>query len=327
MKGLVLAVIAVSMLGCARKGPPVQARVLAPANLEKVDESALREKRPRIGQSAVYVDGKLVSSLAIQELPSGYGPLHSEVRHGAVIARYGLASYVAALGIDLKTVKAVHLHGSRVSFITGDQLRQYGDKNQFSFTAGDHGKPRIHYAHGARFNTTIDIAKGIAIYVDKEPPHEDDHYNLVYPDGKPVGDGIAYAPAEQGSGTRVYVDGALVAIMKRKALTNDLLATNDLSKPVFSLASFLDKAGVTGKVKAVDLIANDELVARRASTKDLTFAVPARNQGLAVMAIDGNKATVSAVQLFVKKEPPKKTVTPITDEAAEPADRSVDDKG
>lgn len=321
MRGFILAAAAFAMIGCAKKAAPVATKGPEAASPQTAQAAAIanaqmqeqvREKQPRYGDSAVYVDGVMVAALKYQELPATLKALPSVTKDEA--PRFGIPSYLRALGVDLAKVKAVHLHGSNVSMIPGDILRQYGDKYKFSFTAGDHGKPKAYYAPYVRLNTKVDMIRMVAVYVDKEPPHETENFDVVYPDGRPI-DPVPYAPVEQGHGTRVYVDGKLVTMVKRKALTNDLLVGDDAAKPRFSLSAFLAKAGVDAKnAKAVDLVSNDALVAHEKGVpSDLTFAVPAHNQGLAQIEIQGKPIKLSAVQLFVKQTPPKREVTPIAE--------------
>ena len=287
---------------------------LANANANANDAPvAVHERRPRHGDGSVYVDGILVGALKVKELPAALKPAHSYVQAGTVVADFGLLSYVSSLGIDASRVKGLQIHAGRVLVISGDDFRKGADRTLISFSAGDRGKPRIDIARGVKSNTSIDTVGSLAIYVDKEPPalKPNDNRNLFFADGTPV-TGVAYAPAEQGSGTRIYVDGKLTSVVKRKALSNDLLANDDLAKPRFSLTAFFAQAGIDAKkAKAVDFVSNDEVVARvnRLADKKITFAVPARNQGLAMVELEeGRDVKVSAVQVFMKKTPPARAI-------------------
>ncbi len=320
MKALVIVAIGFAMCACAKKnaatagaGPSAAATTAAAATPAAADPGAEPEKvkHSRVKDAAVYVDGKIVSFLKIRELPLGFKPTY--VRTSGE-AEYGALSYVRALGLDEKRVRAMHLHGSRVSIVKGDDLRTFGDDIRFQFAGESGGKPRPRFANGVGrkmdLNTMIDLISAVAIYVDKEPPHENRFYDLVYADEQPVR-GMAYADAEASAGTRVYVDGKLVSIVKRKALGNELLANDDLSKPQFSLKAYLAQAGVDlAKTKVVDFVSNDTPVARlemgkkKSALDALTFSVPARNQGLAMMPFGGENLRVTAIQLYRDREPP-----------------------
>ena len=196
----------------------------------------------------------------------------------------------------------------------------------FAFVQGDRGKPRVHFpSKPLHMNTTIDMLSGIAFYVDKEPPTLDKNGELVMPDGTAVGSKVPYAPEEQGNGTRVYVDSALVGTVKRKKLTNDLVApSKDESGPTkFSLVAYATKLGVDTKgAKSIDLLAGDDVLAHLApeGAKSVTFTVPSHNRGQALVDVpqgDGSHAParVTAVQIFVKTSPPSRVVVPVDDAA------------
>jgi hypothetical protein len=156
------------------------------------------------------------------------------------------------------------------------------------------------------------------------------------PNGLPVEGKVPYAPEEQGNGTRVYVDGTLIGTVKRKKLTNDMLATLDTANAKtdtavvsdtkagedrFSLLSYATKLRPDAKqVKSVDLVAGDDVVARVTpeGARSLTFNVPARNRGQAVVdmpSADGapRRARISAVQIYVSSTPPARAIVKLDD--------------
>jgi hypothetical protein len=103
--------------------------------------------------------------------------------------------------------------------------------------------------------------------------------------------------------------------VKRKGLTNDLLSTSDLSKPEFSLSAYLKSVGVdVAQAKSVRFISNDEPIAGEASTLSrLTFAVPARNQGLAMIDLGAESARkITAIQLYRSVTVPQRAAPPVT---------------
>lgn len=312
--------------GCAKK--PVPAAALTTPTLATPASAAVAvavaapatpvERQPRIKDAAVYVDGKIVAFLKAHELPPN---LRTVATHRQEI-HYGFASYLRTLGVDVGKVRALHLHGGTiggfVSIVPGDSLRKAGDNVRFAFQADGNGRPRPDFNGHSRaslgLNTSIDVINAVAVYVDKEPPHENENFGLSYPDGKPV-DGMAYADKEAGAGTRVYLDGKLVSIVKRKGLTNDLLVTQELSKPEFSLSAYLTSVGIDlAKTTTVDFIDGQGPRARLApgAVRHLTFAVPARNQGLAVIALDGSSVEkITAIQLYHSISAPKRATPAI----------------
>ncbi len=302
-------------------------------------------RRRRFGEVSVYVDGRIVGVLRHSELPPR---VHGRVLNfaGYDTTRYPFSEYAAALGVDAARVRGLHLYGgSRASVVDGAEFRRIARKLTFSFVQGDRGKPRIHWpAEHVKVNTTIDMLSAVHFYVDKTPPHPGQD-GLVMPDGKPVGDDVPYAPAEQGSGTRVYVDGKLSAIVKRKKLTNDLAVPAEGDGPTqFSLLAYATSVGVDAQhAKTVDFVAGDDVVARVpvAAAQGLSFHVPARNQGHILIGLPSassaseatgapaaHVAKVSSVHFFVKATPPDRDVVAI-DQAPEaiPAENEARGRG
>ena len=60
------------------------------------------------------------------------------------------------------------------------------------------------------------MLSNVVFYVDKAPPVMNKDGELVYPDGDVVEEKVPYASEEQGNGTRIYVDGALVSFVRPK---------------------------------------------------------------------------------------------------------------
>ncbi len=328
-----LALCEMCVAGCSRKRvqpatttTPVVATMpaVAPSTLDPAPEQ--REKRPRLGEAAVYIDGKSVGVLRKQELPAKLTGKMVAIGEGYTTLRYGFMDYAAALGIDTKKLRAAHLYGgSRVALVDRAELTRLGADIQLSFTQGDRGKPRVHFPpKKLNINTTIDMLSGIAFYVDKEPPTLKGN-DLVMPDGTVATGKVPYAPEEQGNGTRVYVDGTLVGTVKRKKLTNDLAVPGDenaAGATKFSLVAYANKLGVDAKrAKAIDLVAGDDVVAHLAAdgAKGVTFSVPSRNRGQALVDVptgtgDASKpARISAIQIFVKTTPPVRDIVAIDD--------------
>lgn len=309
----------------AKAAPPVAVAVVAEAAPGAAPDT---EKRPRLGDAAVYVDGQSRGVLRRLELPEALKS-HLVVRPGGENAtRYYFAEYAKALGIDPLKVRGLHLYGgSRVSVVDQAEFRRIGDKLAFSFSQDDRGKPRARWpAIKLNVNTAIDMLSAVAFYVDKEPPRLNvEDGTLSMPDGSAVEGKVPYAPSEQGNGTRVYMDGALVGTVKRKKLTDDLIAPNagakDSDPASFSLVAYASTLGIDAKrVKAMDIISGDDVIARldSAGARKVTFRVPSRNRGQANVEVPSAEpegkarvARVSAVQFFVKSAPPQRTIAPI----------------
>jgi hypothetical protein len=282
-------------------------------------------KRGRFREATVYVDGNPRGVIRALEMPAGL-KTHAMASKVAVVDRYYVGEYLAALGVDVAKVNAVHFYGgSRVAVVDGSELRRFPTVLSFEFAGGDRGKPRMHFPGGDfKINTTVDMISGIAVYVDKVAPRFVDDGGpgyLAFADGKPIGDAVPYAPEEQLKGTRVYVDGVLVSTLKRKLLPNELLLDGYGSGPArFSLAKYLESVGASSKgARAIDLVSGDDVVQRvegkdwEAQKKTFAFTIPARSQGQLVIEIPSTtnlKAKISAVQIFTRMDPPKRWIAP-----------------
>jgi hypothetical protein len=337
------------VVGCAQKRMQPAA---ASTNTNVANESPppasepepVREKQPRFGESVVYIDGRAAGVVHLAELPQ---KLKGRIIHwpgGYESTSYGFVDYVRALGIDARRIKALHLYGGkRVVVVDRAELTRIGDGITFSFVGATRAKIRVNWPSvKLNTNTTIDMASNVAFYVDKEPPVLKDG-KLVMPDGSPVGDKVPYAPEEQGSGTRIYVDGALSGVVKRKKITNDMLLANanaddsakaktgEETKPAadgtdrFSLLSYASKLAPSAKqIKSLDLLAGDVVVGHldADTARTVGFHVPAHNRGQAVVDVptsDGVRpARITAVQIYVNNTAPSRPVVRV-DEAPEAA--------
>jgi hypothetical protein len=306
------------------KAPPP--RTPPPRTTEELET---QERRPRLRETALYVDGVQKGILRAQELAPSVVARHETITGGVKVTRFYFSDVAKSLGLDLAKVKAAHFHGGgRISMVDHAELARIGSELAFSFTMEDRGKPQMQWpSKKLHVSTLIDMLSAVTFYVDKEPPHLlADGMTLVMPDGTEVGENLPYTNPEQGTGTRVYVDGALVDTVKRKRLTNDLLAGGGLGggeTSKFSLASYAKKLGIEpAKAKAVDVLAGDDVIARLPAAKaaEVTFGVPRHNRGHAMLDLpsrDGEggrrEARVSAIQFYVKATPPSRKLTAIDD--------------
>lgn len=366
--GILLAAAAALGLGCSPSPKAERARSIAAAIAEKLPlrqkpKQHQSDDRRRFRDAPVYIDGRRSGVLRPLEIPAGLTP-RMRIRPGATpTPRYSIAEYIQAVGGDLAKVRECHLYGGRgrISIIPGDELRKHRNDLFVLFTGGARGKPRIGWPpDGIRSNGSIDLVQAIVVYQEKEPPSFDPKKGvLFFADGRPI-DGIPYAPAEEVKGTRFYADGKLAGWMKRKTLPSSVLLPGAaLDSGLFSLAAFVETLGVDPrKVKAIELVQDDDAVARldgAALVKDppLTFKLPRRNQGNLLLLVPvsafgaaapatlpassasasaGAQATVpvriSAVQLFLRMPPPKRTYARPEDVLEKEGDRDRDrDRG
>lgn len=333
-------ILALFTLSCGDRRVAASARTFGPVLAERMPSTPpgrLDDTKRRFREAVTYVDGRLAGALRRCELPLTLKPRKQKLSDGRLVDRFAYADYLQALGVDLDHVRAVHVHGGRgrVAVVPGDLVRKFKDEFFFSFTRGDRGKPRGHWPSGDfRINTTIDVIEAIAVYVDKPPPEWDPQTRSLRLDGKKP-EGIAYAPAEELKGTRVYADGALATAMKRKQLPDKLLVPGTPAKsPHFSLVAWLESVGVdVAAVRSAEFFVGDDLVARAsapqwaAQRQSLEFSIPRRSQGKLMMHFPAAavarapddagepQAKVSSIQLFLKATPPPRELAPIPDQA------------
>jgi hypothetical protein len=308
------------LVGACAKAPPATKAASESATAAKAaaapTEEKLDAKKPRMGEAAVYVDGKSVGVMRVPELPLGLKA--HELPQGR---RYFMGEYLTALGVDVAKLKGLQAYGgARIAVMDGDEVRRIQNGLHISFTRGDSGKPRLIWSvvH-PRVNTTIDMVSSLCVYVEKEPPVLKDH-ELFYADGTKV-EGVPYAPHEISKGTRVYLDGKLVATVKRKEIPSSIQSGGDVEHPSYSLAGWLANAGVdaTG-AKTVDFLSGDDLIAHMdskdwdAQKKEFAFTLPRHNQGqVAIAAGSAKSAKVSALQIFIKQKAPDRTLVAAAD--------------
>ncbi len=335
---LLVCLLAASTAACAKAAPagagasksstssPVAAAAPMPPTAEQV-----QEKKKRLPEAAIYVDGKPVAAIRAAELPPSL-KLHPSMTGGG--PHYYMGEYIKALGIDIAKVKAFHVYGgARVAAVDGDEFRRVQNGIHFSFSRGEGGgKPRIMFAvTSLKANTTVDMISAIAVYVEKDAPTIQDGA-LAFADGKPI-DGLPYVQSELSKGTRVYVDGKLAATVKRKELPNGLLVDSDVENPRFSLPGYLKSIGVDAKqAKAMDFLSDDDAILRldgaSKAADELAFALPRHNHGqVAIPAGSAKSAKVSALQIFIKTAPPARTIVPAKDEVRDDANKSASGAG
>ena len=215
-----IAPLACSLLvlaACSAKRPPPQdgpTRSPDPADIKGTPEHIRRFR-----DAPVVVDGELVAMLRFGELPPRLAPRMTPLADGRLARRYRMSDWLAALGLDLATVQAVHWHGGRgrVAVIPGEAIRQWPDELIFSFTGGTPGKPRMHWVSPHfRPNDQIDLVSAVAVYARRKPPSWDADRGALLLDGALVT--LPYADLTHRGGVRLYVDGHITGTLKRKRL-------------------------------------------------------------------------------------------------------------
>lgn len=297
----------------------------------------------------VFVDGKQRATLRYGELPRELEPFAPEPTtvDGSLTTTptrtaprlYRLADYLAAVGVPLRDVRAVHLRGNgfRVASITGDELRADRERFVFDFMQRETGIAKTRWDTTGLANAfRVDEIRALFVFVDKGVPTLDPrrscYLETVKGEPSPIcSEKIPYADEEPAKGTRVYVDGRLVGQVKRRRLGESVVVGKDESGQTrFGLTELLRSFGVDPhRAKGVELVAGDDVIARgtdlQKHERELSFVLGAHRHGRVQMNVpaswqapqgaDPHRATeVTAVLLFESKPPTsKRTLTPLPD--------------
>ena len=218
--------------------------------------------------------------------------------------RWRLTDYLKAVGVDLKKVTLVAVHGGRgVVGVTGANLRKYGDDIRFDLTGNAWNKLRVYFPKDLPRNASYDRYVAITVYVNKPAPVISDDDQLML-DGEYVG-GIPYHGSPQRGGIRIYLDNKLVLIIKRNALGDTGRVSAKGERERWNLGQLLDAKGVhVHDIVAADVIYDEDR--RRVATVDLAsfdFGTVEKVSGEIELLPDGTKA--QEIILFRKgKVPP-----------------------
>ncbi|HZF49788.1 MAG TPA: hypothetical protein VE093_14110 [Polyangiaceae bacterium] len=329
--GPVLAIILCTAGGCSIEPsrdtpppPPTQASASLPTETPE-EPGEQQEKQRRFQDASVYVDGKPIAVVMYLELPARLPIRWKTLEDGRKVRRFQIAEYLETLGVELASIKQLHIYGprGRISIVSGEELRRVRGSLLFSFTQGDRGKPRMHFpSDGMQVNTQIDIVQNIAVYVHKQPPKYDGKYHtLSLDDGQPI-KGIPYMVGERPGGTRVYVDGALRTSVKRKFLPGRIVVPGspEAGTSRFIVRSYLESIGIDpASIQTVELLGPSEVITRLtgpelAAMPELVFTLPRRSRGLIQVELPGNPAKVEAISVYIKSSPPDRAAREIPPE-------------
>ncbi len=269
----------------------------------------------------VYVDGMPVGVLREAELPTLPETWVDEVEYLDFnagdkgprervfqVRRWKLADYLESIGLNLKKVKAILLHGGRgTALIPGDDFRRTKDKLLFDLTGNTALKLRVFLPDELELNTSFDRYAAVSVIVDKPMVTTDEDNNVVL-DGVEVV-GIPFYGQPLRGGIRVYLDGKLAVIIKRNSLGDE--GRVEPGKDGWSVAKLLDAREVdTSKIAAADLLDPASVATRidAAALQALTFTTSSQAQGAIVLS---NGQLTNAILLWTKgKVPGPRVPTP-----------------
>ena len=263
--------------------------------------------RDRWRGGGVYLDGVPIGALRMAELPDGLEPVWETHRkrlpfkageeprfEETKVARYRVTDYLRALGIRLEDVTEVQLLGARDSAIvvTRDDLVRHADDVLFKFAGGNFGKA-IPVVRSIDVGTSFDGMLAMTIYVKKTPPQLTEDQTLVL-DGVPQR-GIPYYGQPLREGIRIYLDGRMVAVLKR-----NLIAGTSIASKRWQLGEILTQQGVeTGEIDRIELI-HDETRSAKLAFSGVDFAFNAGASG--EIAVGSQNLPANALALYTKRK-------------------------
>jgi len=280
-------------------------------------------------ESWVYVDGVPKGVLLYPEVPVGlpvawkddlegldFGPGHKGPKEKKIqILRYRLADYLQAIGVDLKKIKYVYLHGKGVIAIPGDQFRKFGYGITFDWVGNNLEKTRFFWPTTMKTNTAYDRYVAVSVFIEK-PPLVLDRHNNPFIGGQEVF-GIPYYGSPLRGGFRVYVDNKLATIIKRNELATVGRTNLDKPKdpPEWDLIKLLGSQGVKVEPVGGDLVIAKDLVNQKrtrldeAYVKNLRFRQESESSGGLLFGKDSLSGT--ALHLYTKGHVPAVEPLPV----------------
>lgn len=249
-------------------GPVIDARIDAFAieidededwDKDKYVPAEFKQGADRWKDTGVYIDGVFAGNLAFAELPVALKPVWLQTkasapkRYGtsdtgwrwAKERRYRWSDYVRALGLEPRTIKALHVYGPKFTetvVVTGKQLAsKEADGFYFRFGGLVNGKAIPVVPDNFGNDRSPDKISAVMIYVHKTPPVLERNVGLIL-DGE-VQTGVPYFGTPLRGGVRVYLDDRLALYIKRQDLPADQANTTS-GEPRWRLTDYLASRGV-----------------------------------------------------------------------------------
>ena len=277
----------------------------------------------------IYVDGKPMGFLTFGELPIALKPtwvkdkVSAEKRPGtddpgwrwAQQRFYRFDQYLAAIGIDVKSIKELHVYGPKFSetniSTAKDLLGPQGKEFMFRFGGNVFGKPIARVPGGFGNGKSADKIASVMVYIKKKPPHIVQNVGLEL-DGE-IQNGVPYYGEPIRGGVRVYLDDKLVAIIKRQELDAAKAVKGPDGELSWKLADVLAAQGATPK-NVVELWAvRDEKREEKfpgADLATLTFSASSQAKGGVLLGDKKVRANTIALHTRALKTEEIPVVTP-----------------
>jgi hypothetical protein len=337
-----------ALLACSKKAPEQQA-VAAPVaelpKLEALPESLHGTRKLRGLDLPVYVDGAQTAVLRYGEVPK------LPNRGTALVPSYRLYDYLKAIGIAPERVKTIQIHdfSDRIASVDGTELTQNKDRFVFHFASGTTGVAETGWdTVGLKNGLVVHEMRKMNVLVTKEPPARDKDRLCVVVGGR-CSEEVAFQQAPPAKGTRVYLDGHLAGVVKRRIVTGAPAQSDKADDRAFSLAELTRSFGVdVAGLRAVEFVSGDDVVGRAGAeawtrhARDMSFTLAPHQHGkirvrvpAEMQAQEGTPqdrdALITAVLLFRSMAPvqdrPLTSISEGTDMSAQLASNSEGDVG
>ena len=225
--------------------------------------------------TGVYLDGKPIGFIQFGELPIALTPTWIKDKvsvdkppdcpiekcPGWKWSRqrsYKFTDYLKAVGVDLSSIKMLHVYGPKFSeaiAVTGrDLMSKAASDFTFRFGALVAGKPIPHLPPNFGNGRSPDKMTAVMIYVTKRPP-------VITRDGIELDGveqtGVPYYGEPLRGGVRIYFDDRLVAIIKRQELDMKKATQRD-GDAYWSFAEFLRGHGIDTSKAVEGWVIRDE---------------------------------------------------------------------
>ncbi len=277
----------------------------------------------------VYVDGKPMGFLNFGELPIALKPtwvqdkVSADKRPGtddpgwrwAKQRFYRFDQYLAAIGVDVKTIKELHVYGPKFAetniSTAKDILGPKGKDFTFRFGGNVYGKPIAHVPEAFGNRRSADKIAAVMVYIKKKPPHIVQNVGLEL-DGE-IQSGVPYYGEPIRGGVRVYMDDKLVAIIKRQELDAAKAVKRPDGELAWKLSDVLAAQGATPKnVTEIWAVRDEKREEKFAGAELDTLMFSANSQAKGGVLLGDKKVRANTIALHSRALQPAEipTVTP-----------------
>lgn len=276
------------------------------AAVEAPGEGAVRSglARPHSHDPMVYVDGQARAALVYLELPA------VKLRPIAGAYHVGVCDYLRALRVDCARVRRIDWYGGPGQVLSTSRAALRGSKRlTFSFRADEAGVAHMDWASAPAISD-------VAIYVDMPPPRWEAARAAFIDEGGKAFIGIPYNHDDGRRGTRINLDGLLVARIKRNLLEGNVepvQAAPPGEAARYRLSDFLTSRSVPlPPLRAVELLSRGGKVERffGVGVDKIEFTASKKHHGEMTFHLAGHDVAALAVNLWAKSAPRPERVVP-----------------